>query len=47
MTRDDLVPLRDAGLEDEDLLVLASVVSFFNGVNRLADGLSVDDEPDW
>ena len=32
------------GLSDEDILVLAHVVSFFNGVNRVADGLHVDPE---
>jgi uncharacterized peroxidase-related enzyme len=45
MTEDDLGPLRAQGLSDEDILTLAHVVSFFNGVNRVADGLHVDPEP--
>ena len=44
-TEEDLAPLRAAGLSDEDLLVLAHVISFFNGVNRVAECLHVDEEP--
>jgi uncharacterized peroxidase-related enzyme len=45
MAEEDLGPLRTQGLSDEDILTLAHVVSFFNGVNRVADGLHVDPEP--
>lgn len=37
----DLEPLREAGLGDEALLHLCEVVSYFNFVNRMADGLGV------
>lgn len=46
MCEADLEPLRSVGLEDEDLLTLAHVISFFNGVNRVADCLHVDPEPE-
>ena len=46
MTEEDLAPLRAAGLSDEDLLVLSHVTAFFNGVNRIADALHVDPEPE-
>ena len=44
MTVDDLAPLREHGLADADLLTLAHVIGFFNGVNRVADCLHVDPE---
>ena len=44
MTEADLKPLRIQGLDDESLLTLAHVISFFNGVNRVADCLHVDPE---
>ncbi|MHC4470863.1 MAG: carboxymuconolactone decarboxylase family protein [Planctomycetota bacterium] len=46
MTKADLAPLRAEGLTDEDLLTLVHVISFFNGVNRVADCLHVDPEQD-
>jgi len=45
MTAADLDALRAHGLADEDLLTLAHVIGFFNGVNRVADCLHVDPEP--
>ena len=42
MTPADLDPLRAAGLEDRDILDLAQVTSYFNYINRMADGLGVD-----
>lgn len=44
MTESDLAPLRAHGLTDADLLTLAHVIGFFNGVNRVADCLHVDSE---
>jgi len=37
----DLEPLRGVGLGDEAILHLCEVVSYFNFVNRMADGLGV------
>jgi uncharacterized peroxidase-related enzyme len=44
--RGDLNPLRAHGLSDEDILVLVHVVGYFNHINRVADALGVDLEPD-
>lgn len=46
MTEADLAPLRAEGLADEALLTAAHVIGFFNGVNRVADCLHVDREPE-
>ena len=45
-TREDLDPLREHGLSDEEILVLTHVVGFFNHINRVADALGVDLEPE-
>ena len=47
MTAEDIVPMRSAGLSDEEILHVCEVVSYFNLVNRMADGLGVSLEPDW
>ena len=39
--------MRKAGLSDEAILHACEVVSYFNYVNRMADGLSVQLEDDW
>ena len=44
---DDLSPMREAGLTDEGILHACEVTSYFNFVNRMADGLGVPLEPDW
>lgn len=44
--REDLDPLREHGLSDEDILMLVHVVGYFNHINRVADGLGIDLEPD-
>lgn len=38
--------LRAHGLTDEDILVLTHVTGYFNHINRVADALGVDLEPD-
>jgi uncharacterized protein YciW len=45
MRKDDLDPLRDAGLTDREILDLAMIVSYYAYVNRMADGLGVELEP--
>ena len=44
--REDLDPLRAHGLSDEDVLMLVHVIGYFNHINRVADALGVDLEPD-
>ena len=41
MTRDDVQSLRDAGFEDQAILDIVQITSYFAFVNRLADGLGV------
>lgn len=42
MSAADLEPLRAVGLGDAGILDLAQVVSYFNYINRIADGLGID-----
>lgn len=41
----DINRMRDAGWNDRAIHDAAQVVSYFNYINRLADGLGVDPEP--
>lgn len=41
----DIDLLRDAGWNDRAIHDAAQVVSYFNYINRIADGLGVDPEP--
>ncbi|MCI0484592.1 MAG: NAD(P)H-hydrate epimerase [candidate division NC10 bacterium] len=45
--RTDLDPLRAAGLDDRAIVDVNQVVSYFNYVNRVADGLGVELETHW
>ncbi len=45
MTRADLDPLREAGLDDRSILDLALITAYYAYVNRLASGLGVELEP--
>ncbi|MGH2805323.1 MAG: hypothetical protein ACRDL4_20155 [Thermoleophilaceae bacterium] len=47
VTADDLVPLRAIGLSDRDIVDANQVASYYNYVNRVADGLGVELERDW
>ena len=38
----DLDQLREHGLSDRDLVDAVQVISYFNYINRIADGLGVD-----
>ena len=42
----DLNTLRGHGLTDRDILDVVEVVSYFNYINRVADALGIDPEPD-
>ena len=46
MTEEDLAPLRAAGLTDTDILDAVQVIGYFNYINRVADALGVDPEPE-
>jgi len=41
MTREDLTVLREHGFDDQALLQINIIASFFNYINRVADGLGV------
>lgn len=43
----DVERLRDAGFDDTGILDVCQVVSYYNYVNRLADGLGVELEDFW
>jgi uncharacterized peroxidase-related enzyme len=45
VTAEDVQRLRDAGFGDRAVLDIVLVVSLFNFMNRLADGLGVEAEP--
>jgi uncharacterized peroxidase-related enzyme len=46
MGREDVQRLRDRGFEDASITVATQVIGYFNYINRVADGLGVDDE-EW
>lgn len=43
----DVQTLRSLGLTDSAIHDAIQVVSYFNYINRIADGVGVDDEPEW
>jgi len=43
----DIDALRAQGLDDAAVSDAIQVVSYFNYVTRVADGVGIDDEPDW
>ncbi len=45
VTQSDIHHLRDVGLGDRGISDAAQVISFFNYINRIGDGLGVDLEP--
>ena len=46
ITQEDIDRLRGVGLSDREINDAAQVISFFNYINRIADGLGVDLEPE-
>lgn len=44
MRESDVEALRRHGFDDDQITLAAQVVSYFNYINRIADGLGVDDE---
>ena len=45
VTKDDHEKLRDAGFEDQAILQITLIASWFNYINRVADALGVGREP--
>lgn len=45
MSANDIQALGKAGWSDEEIQDAAQVVAYFNYINRLANGLGVDPEP--
>ena len=43
--KDDHEKLRDAGFEDQAILQITLIASWFNYINRVADALGVGREP--
>lgn len=44
MTASDVQELRRHGFDDAAITIAVQVISYFNYINRIADGLGVDDE---
>ena len=44
--RRDVETLRECGLTDRDILDAVEVISYFNYINRVADALGIDPEPE-
>ena len=47
MTHSDIEELRAAGFDDRTIVDANQVVSYYNYVNRVADGLGVELEDHW
>jgi uncharacterized peroxidase-related enzyme len=47
MTRDDVRRLRGHGFDDTAIYDIAQITALFAYYNRLADGLGIEDEPEW
>ena len=46
-TAEDLDKLRHVGYSDEQIHDAVQVIAYFNYINRIADALGVDPEPEW
>ncbi len=47
VTERDIETLRSHGFDDSAITIAVQVISYFNYINRVADGLGVDDESSW
>jgi alkylhydroperoxidase family enzyme len=43
----DIDGLRALGLDDAAISDAIQVVAYFNYITRVADGIGIDDEPEW
>jgi uncharacterized peroxidase-related enzyme len=46
LRRQDVESLRKHGLSDRDVLDAVEVIAYFNYINRVADALGIDPEPE-
>ena len=46
-TRDDVEKLRAVGFDDVGILQITLIAAYFNYINRIADAVGIDDEPEW
>ena len=47
MAQSDVQALRAQGFDDQALFTVVQITGLFAYYNRLADGLGIDDEPEW
>ncbi len=47
MTSEDVAKLRETGLSERAILDACQIASYFNFINRMADGLGVELEPQY
>jgi uncharacterized peroxidase-related enzyme len=47
MEKEDVDALRPHGLSDADIHDAIQVIAYFNYINRVADAVGIEDEPDW
>jgi alkylhydroperoxidase family enzyme len=47
VVRDDVDALRQHGLDDAAVHDAIQVIAYFNYINRVADAVGVEPEPDW
>ena len=47
MCQQDVQALREVGFDDPTISHIVQVAALFNYYNRLADGLGIEDEPEW
>jgi len=47
ITAPDIDELRDHGWSDAGIHDALQVISFFNYINRIADVVGIEDEPEW
>jgi uncharacterized peroxidase-related enzyme len=45
--REDVDALRPHGLDDAAIHDAIQVIAYFNYINRVADAVGIEDEPDW
>lgn len=45
--QNDVIALRGLGFSDPQISHAAQVIGYFNYINRIAEGLEVDFEPEW